>query len=647
MRCLSTALASACLLAPALARAESSSSAYIVFEDLPPDFPVDYLDFAFNVNEATDPCGPVNATINNQALSEAGAGTFTTRQEYTFDAAWDFACVEAPGATKEQTMSLSINSVSGVAVKDLDISVKFRQAAPMAISSIRGPASMALFGDDDPKADSDEQKLSPAKLVAELDEIDTLRARVAEIHRIIRTHERLVAESYGWVRGHVHHGPKNCDSIGCFVTSLFDKARGLAASLFHNGHGRPPHHRWRGPPRWWRHRHHRPGDGPGCGPGGPPMGPDHPPSRRPHFRHGPPGFHEPPFPPPPHHPGMPPPPPEDEDGRPAPPPPSEKTGGPVSGIADWSWPSTNRPLHGSGPDFHGRPQGHPPVYGSRRRGKNWLSLLAEFSLYSIILGVIIALVHQRCRAGRDKDEDAEGTTWWQRFQARREARKQRRAAVKRALGRLAASLRRVASGACGGADDEEKIAMLVEMQQQQQQQQPSGESPSDDSGDGDRDGDMDTTVGEEIAGLRVAADFVTDIIAAEQNRARRQQQQQQQTEMATTVPRVGSMFDRGRHQPLSSTAVLTGYSTGRPSTDSGYSRYSEALPAYQATESAPPPSANTDTNMYSLEESLSPASSLVADGLMYMPGSSAYVPGSPSSSLAGLGSADALGDTKN
>ncbi|KLU81452.1 hypothetical protein MAPG_00541 [Magnaporthiopsis poae ATCC 64411] len=239
MRCLSTALASVCLLAPALARAESSSSAYIVFEDLPRDFPVDYLDFALNVNEATDPCGPVNATINNQALPEVGAGTFTTRQEYTFDATWNFACVEA----KEQIMSLSINSVSGVAVKDLEISVRFRQTLPMTISSIRGPASMALFGDGDSKAGS-EQQLSADKLVAELDEIDTLRARAGEIHRLIRTHERLVAESYGWLRGNVHDF-QDCDSIGCFVTSLSRRMTSIGGRPFDSARRRRGRRVWR------------------------------------------------------------------------------------------------------------------------------------------------------------------------------------------------------------------------------------------------------------------------------------------------------------------------------------------------------------------------------------------------------------------
>ncbi|KAI0483318.1 hypothetical protein GGR56DRAFT_623862 [Xylariaceae sp. FL0804] len=385
-------------------------------------------------------------------------------------------------------------------------------------------------------------------------------------------------------------------------------------------HGPPPpgHH---GPPPPGHHRQPPPGhhgppppgfDGPPP-PGPPPPGPHGPPppSPPPPGPHGPtpPGSEGPPPPPGPPPPGPPPPgphgsgsalPPSDDPSlpefeRPGPPPPDPhmfspgrehqqwneqaepfviesetdpKTGPPRHGREGAPPPPPPPPPEGRGGSHGDRPPPPPPPHGPPFKFRHLAGLPAFRILASVIvLSFLVSALHTRCfsRArGRQQsccDRRRHGRA------ARSPPRGPRSAAghkysafvkwMKTTLGRQS-------------MDDEEKEALMNRLHRE--------ESAEEDG--------LSTTMEQEIAQLRTAADVVGDMVAAEEGRImeHRQPAPEMQEHHAAPLPR----------SPVS---AFPDYASG----------IDEVLPAYEYQEG------ESD-------------STYVADGFRYSPGSSAYTP---------------------
>lgn len=200
------------------------------------------------------------------------------------------------------------------------------------------------------------------------------------------------------------------------------------------------------------------------------------------------------------------------------------------------------------------------------------------------------MLHRRfCLRGTREERRA-------RRESRREAFRRRRAARK---ARCKSFFSRLCFGrfCADDGDDEEKTAMMRER------------SDSEDS----------STMEQEIASFRNAANVVGDMVAAEEGRSHRQpvcqhyHHAQQQTRPGHEVRRIPAELP-------SPTSAFPDY----------HGMQEEALPAYEE-----------DSN----ENSSAMAPSVVTDGFRYTPGSSIYTPSSDGDSS--VGADDVLGDTKH
>lgn len=326
--------------------------------------PVQDLVLRFDIQESTEACGYGNVTIDGQALSEAGSGSFIVDEDRVIDATWNLTCVAWNDVPQEQLLSLNVGAIDGRPVEDAGFTVRFQQVAPVWISDVEGLASMTRIhsiNKSNPNCDDDKE----LDVDAEMAELDYLRWQVSELHHQIFEKERKIAEALGWPH---HDRPpmiEDCDSLRCVAKALFHKVKGVAWPFYGDmnfgprHHGKPPgpwarHHEHHGPqehshrgthahghspfgreyPQFGHEHHgnhtnngthphppHHPPFGhpppfckcPSPGPHGPPPGPPHgPPPGPPHGHpHGPPGAY----------PHMPPPPPGREPGSPFPPPP--------------------------------------------------------------------------------------------------------------------------------------------------------------------------------------------------------------------------------------------------------------------------------------------------------------------------------------
>lgn len=208
----------------------------------------------------------------------------------------------------------------------------------------------------------------------------------------------------------------------------------------------------------------------------------------------------------------------------------------------------------------------------------------------VLLTILVTMLHRRfCLRGTREERRA-------RRQSRREAFQRRRASRK---ARCKSFFSRLCFGrfCADDGEDEEKTAMMRER------------SDSEDS----------TTMEQEIASFRNAADMVGDMVAAEEGRSHQRVCQHHHCHHAQQAHHPG-------HEVRQIPAEL-------PSPTSAFPEYhgvqDEMLPAYE------------DSN----ENTSAMAPSVVTDGFRYTPGSSIYTPSSDGDSS--VGADDVLRDTKH
>ncbi|KAB5540405.1 hypothetical protein GE09DRAFT_255304 [Coniochaeta sp. 2T2.1] len=574
-----------------------------------------------------------NLAIDGKPLLGDGEGTFTLDDGTSIFVRFAASCLDTDPRTGHKMLAMTIEKVNDKWTTGLRVTGAFRDVVPAwivvdrayAVSSVGyrpGKSVPQAAGSDMPwvpsvpdapvetetpgmseEDDMDDLREEPSMpdahndkypdaLDFELDVLESLIQQKGDLEEMIAFQEQRLAEEFGWSpRG----GESECHGIKCLVENIVEKVTDAAVSLYEDiagtedmfegppGHG--PRH-GKGP--WWRRpkhpKHGRPGKGkkphcPGKGPhhGWPHHGnhthgnhtfPHPPPWRRPHHRFPP---HPPPFcrcppPGPPHHGAPPPPPPgRPHHGRPphdSPPLPPDRPhhGRPPH---DGPPPPPGRPHHGGPPhDGPPPPPGYPQTHGipppppphHHPHGPPPPHLPLPLKLAAVFVLFLVALsLHRRCAA-------------------RRQARRQRRAARKEFVKRLFfGGWFRRASSSSSSHEEVEKEAMLAGRERELEEE--------------------DTSMEEELASCRRAADVVSDLVAAEEGRA---------------AVRQGHMVERVPHQQQQL-------------------RFVQYLDVEEVDETLPAYDERSDSS--------------VADGLRYTPGSSAYTP----SSVGG----DELGDRKD
>ncbi|KAK3352362.1 hypothetical protein B0T25DRAFT_541815 [Lasiosphaeria hispida] len=530
-------LSSLFLLAPALAGADtpfSQQDGSVVSTNirLQPTFDVwtftqDELNFKFDVSESDEACGEANVAINGVALSGDGQGTLNLDIDYQVVAGWKSTC---SALDEEQSVTLSLESVDGEAVKDLGFTVRFRQTAPVEIYAVEWTTGLVLVDGPGVQAQEPVEEIELTseefhrELQNDLAELEFLKLQVAELEHEIAFKVQHFSGVSPADEGD-NDDDDTCEGLACYLKDLFNKIIGAG----HPKHGKP-HFRWPFPHHGNHSNHTFPHHGNHTWPGhgnhthgnhthGNHTFP-HPPWRRPHHpppfwrcapRHGPPhrgppGDHKPPHhgPPgddkPPHH-GPPHHAPPGDDEPPRRGPPAEKP--PM-----W-WPEVEEGQVEEGqveegqveegPRASQQPHGH-CRHQFRHHGP---PVVVKLIFWAAILFVVVRIV-KRCRSPEARAKRA----------ARREMCRQRRAAFRARCRRFFGRTSRPASsvGCARCAEGEEKEGLLAEERVAMMEEKMLIDI------EGSEDGE-ELTMEEELASFRAAADIVGQLVAAEEGRS--------------------------------------------------------------------------------------------------------------------------------
>ncbi|TVY76044.1 hypothetical protein LSUE1_G007628 [Lachnellula suecica] len=363
-------LKAALLLAPALATAlavrapeiqefdgsvddsVTDHSSALVSVELPSDsgspdiWATQVVGFRIDVLKSEEACGFGNVTINGQVLPQrlegnvlTGKGSLSTDRKGVAVASWAFHCVKVNGQDDAQLLKFAVDFFEGKKMRDVGFSVAFKQTGATEIINIETDLSVpdqivANPNPEDLQPVGDNGNSLPYNIDEDIAELQWMKAQLEELEFFIAEKEQTIADH---MSDSFDEDIKDCDSLKCVVKAVADKARKAANSLYgklsgdeemsaegheksrkpkppHNGHhskgnhthpGYPGHgkgnHTHPGPPHRKPH-HHRPL--PICRyPPPPHHGPHHgPPPYHPHPHHGPPPHHPPPHHgPPPHH----------------------------------------------------------------------------------------------------------------------------------------------------------------------------------------------------------------------------------------------------------------------------------------------------------------------------------------------------------
>ncbi|CAK7272252.1 hypothetical protein SEPCBS57363_005038 [Sporothrix epigloea] len=230
-----------------------------------------FLTLRVDVYESLDACGTAKLTINGEALPGSGRlslplvadddiktdSKINRVSTPTADFAWDSDCLSLGDQDREQLLRLRIVSVNGIDVtgtdtRDNSVAVHFRQTAPAHVLSVEGAASFFQFKDDhsastakaiDHKAADavNTDYADDADLVAWKENLDSLHRSMALLQHDTRLRERYIAERFGPdALSVVDHSSDHsnriigapCSKFTAFLGSVFHTITGTAQSLY-------------------------------------------------------------------------------------------------------------------------------------------------------------------------------------------------------------------------------------------------------------------------------------------------------------------------------------------------------------------------------------------------------------------------------
>ncbi|KAK5653872.1 hypothetical protein OQA88_7796 [Cercophora sp. LCS_1] len=171
-------------LVPVVARAASVVSAGVQLQG---SRDADFLSFRLDVYESGEPCG-LNATIGGEPLIAGDASTFTLHDNLQALGQWKTLCMG-----EEILLMLSLDSVQGLDIDGVDLTIRLRQIAPVEIFDVAGPAVLTHLsndGDDDGYDSTTNSALAWGSLADDLDEdiadLMFLREMASELEREIQ-----------------------------------------------------------------------------------------------------------------------------------------------------------------------------------------------------------------------------------------------------------------------------------------------------------------------------------------------------------------------------------------------------------------------------------------------------------------------------
>lgn len=309
------------------------------------------LAFRLQILKSESACGYGNVTLDGQELSQTlngdiseGSSTFVINRK-TLVASWSFHCVKVNGVADSQFMKFVIDLVDGKPLQDVCFSMLFRQSGSMEIMNIEKDLTIP----DEIAANPKPEALQPIDQDVDLP-LYSIEDDIAELHWMqaqLRELEYLIFEKEQAIRQHASHhfqeDIEECDSLKCIVKTVAEKARHAAHHLYGKIRGDFEEHdeeydefdhpHFKKPPFKKPHFPKPPFHGGKNHTWGPPKG-NHTHPGKPHFPHHPLPICR--YPPPPHH-GKPP------HGHPPGPPPA----------------SVHRPNFHHGPDMD---EPHPPPH---------------------------------------------------------------------------------------------------------------------------------------------------------------------------------------------------------------------------------------------------------------------------------------------
>ncbi|KAF7546603.1 hypothetical protein G7Z17_g8312 [Cylindrodendrum hubeiense] len=260
--------AAAFLLAPALARASSSSLAdpwAIVDLDIPKGHhDVDSLTLRLDLQETEEICGPTKLRINGHTLVQngegSGSGFVPVGDDIIMSAHWLFSCVSSNNGPEAKLLRFTIDKLDGEPVKDLDFAMTFRQTTPAVIIELGGAASTdpwaeLEYSEDRPHkgnhphgGDHPHEGHHPGEmpdpndeLEAQINELELLRLQADDLMDLIHAKEMAIRERLGDHGDHPPRPPppphpsvmlKECGNVQCVVRALANKVKHTAGGLY-------------------------------------------------------------------------------------------------------------------------------------------------------------------------------------------------------------------------------------------------------------------------------------------------------------------------------------------------------------------------------------------------------------------------------
>ncbi|KAE9363565.1 hypothetical protein N431DRAFT_489471 [Stipitochalara longipes BDJ] len=198
------------------------------------------LPFSLQILKSEAACSYGKVTVDGQELPQTlngdvstGSGTFAVNHN-TLIASWSFNCIKINGVPDSQFMKFVIEFIDGKALQNVGFSVLFRQSGAMEIMNIETDLSIP----DQVAANPNPQALQPLDQDDETPEynIDDDIAELQWMEAQLQELAYLIFEKKHTIRIHAHHRfeqvIEECDSLKCLLKTVAEKAKSAAHSLY-------------------------------------------------------------------------------------------------------------------------------------------------------------------------------------------------------------------------------------------------------------------------------------------------------------------------------------------------------------------------------------------------------------------------------
>lgn len=198
----------------------------------------------FDVLESEAACGYGNITLDGHTLFQNetgfGSGSLVTEQGNLVIADWAFTCVGLDNGHQEQQIQFDVIYIDETKVHDVGFSMRFRQVAPVAITSIHGAEHLIGVPEPAPEGGDVSGPTTLAGLDDELAILEMMKLQLTQLERAIARKEQYISgrfnihSSSGDIGDHTQ-----CDGLGCVAKSILKNVQEMANRV-NSQHDHPP-----------------------------------------------------------------------------------------------------------------------------------------------------------------------------------------------------------------------------------------------------------------------------------------------------------------------------------------------------------------------------------------------------------------------